>query len=98
MQVVQNRRMIFKEGLHLIAGQRQRHAKSVTIVVVSNVMTPINQRRHGFARVRLAVVIRVNHAIAAIDLKRRSDQHDHVLANRLNERTLFDGQTISEFH
>src|SRR5207302_9154709 len=95
---MQNRRMIFYTGLHLIARKGQRHPQSITIVVMRYVMPPVNQRRRSFIRIRLAIVVCVNHPVAAIDLQRRSDEDNDVLANGLYERSLLSRESISQFH
>ena len=73
VQIVQNRRMKFQESLHLITRERQRHAQPVAIIVVGDVMAPVNQRRHTFAWIRFAIVVGINHSVAASHLERGSN-------------------------
>ncbi len=61
-------------------------------------MAPINQWRHTFSRIRYAIVVGVDHAIAAINFECGSDQDDYIFADGLNEWRLLNRQTIGEFH
>ena len=98
MQVMENRRMIFQKRLHLIARKRERHSQSVAIVIVGDVVAPVNERRGSLVRIGFAVVVGIDHPVAPINFQRRSNQDNDVFANRLDERTLFSREAISQFH
>ena len=90
--------MILEKRLHLIPRKRQRHAQAVAVVVVRDVLAPVEQRRRLLVWICLPVVVLVDRPVAAIDFKRRSDHHDHVLANRFDERRVLDRKPIRKLH
>ena len=99
VQVVQDRRMplepelldVFREGEHL--------AHAVTIVVVLDVLAPVHQGERAFARWALPVEGPVvDHLFLAVGLDDWRDHRDHVVANILDERRLFDDQTVRQLH
>ena len=61
VQVVKHRRMIVEKRRHLVARQRQRHAQAVAVVVVRDVLAPVDQTGSAFAFVRLAIVVKIDH-------------------------------------
>jgi hypothetical protein len=98
VEIVQHGRVPIEKRAHHVARERERHRHAVAIVVVRDVFSPINKVRRGLAGIRFAVVVDVDLAIAPVDFARGSDQHHHVLANILNQRRVFDGEAIRQFH
>ncbi len=90
--------MPIEKILHHDLRQLEAHGDRVTIVVVLDVVSPIDQVGLRFVGISLAVVGPVNHAVVAVYFHDRSDQKDRVLADVLNHRRVFDGQTIGQLH
>jgi hypothetical protein len=74
--------------------QLEAHGNRVAIVVVLDVVSPINQVGLGPVGVGLAIVGPIHHAIVAVHFHDRGDQKNGILADVLNERRVFDCQTI----
>src|ERR1700730_17970468 len=81
-----------------IAGQLQRQADRVAIVVVSDVMSPIDQRRPILVWMSEMPVIDVDHAIPSVNLNHGCDQSEDVVSDVLNVSAFVYGETIGEFH
>ena len=88
--------MPFEHCLGDVLRELQILAHAVAIVIVRDVLAPVHQRRALLAGL-LAVVVRVDLLLAAVDFDHRSDEGDHVVADRLDERRLFDDQPVGEF-
>ena len=73
----------------------------VAIVVVEDILAPVG-RAGGlivFAGVvDLVFVIPVDIAVAAVGLGDGGDGDDHVVADLLDQRSIFGGQAIGQFH
>ncbi len=98
MEVMKDRRMVFEKSLHLVARQSQRHSQTIAVVIVRYILAPENQARRIFAGVRFSVVVGIDHHVAAINFQNRRDQNDYILADGLNEWTLFNCQPVSQLH
>ena len=98
VQIVENGRVILEKRRHLISRQSQSHAQTVAVIIVSDVFAPIDQARSAFALIRFAVIVQIDHRVAAIDLERRCDHHDHVLPNGTDHRRVLDRDAIRHFH
>ena len=84
VQVMQNLRVPVDVGVEHVARQVECHAHGVAIVVVGNVVAPVEQVRPLLVRVGLVPAIDVDHAVAAIDFDHGRDEHDHVRADVLD--------------
>ncbi len=80
-----------------VAGQRQRQPEAVAVVVVGHVLAPVEERWPHIV-VRLSIAIDVHHAIATVRLRRRHDDRDHVLADRLDQRRFLHGEPVGQLH
>ena len=98
MQVVQHLRMPADVGVEDVASQVEGHAHGVAVVVMRDVMAPVEQMRPILAGVRLVPAVDVDHAVAAIDFNDRSDEHDHVLADVLDVWGVIDGEAVGQLH
>ena len=65
----------------MICAQRQRHPHAVAIVVVRDVLSPIDQRAARLVWIRVAIVVDVHFAVVPVHFGARRDQHDQVLAD-----------------
>ena len=86
------------ESIEHIAREFQRQTDCVAVVVVSDVMSPIDKPRPVLSRMREMPVVNVDHAIASIYFNNRCDQRDHVVANVADVRTVIDYETICKLH
>jgi len=78
-------------------GQLEELAHAVAVVVVLHVLAPIHQRQPGIAAgARLVEVVGVDLFFAPVDFNHRRDERDHVVADVLDERRLFDDQPVGE--
>ena len=98
VQVVQDRRMILKKCLHLVARQCERHSQAIAIVVVGHILAPVNERWRILVRISFAIVVRIDHHVVPVDFQHRRNQDNDVLANRLDEGALFDCKPIAKLH
>ena len=98
VQIVQHLRFPIHVGVQHVFGELERDAHGVAIVVVRDVLAPINQRRIEILGMRQMPAIDVHHAIAAIDFDDRSDQRDHAVANFVDVGAFVDGEAIGQLH
>src|SRR6185437_16293929 len=98
VEVVKDLRMEHEESLHLNFGEREGHGDSVAIVVVSDVMSPIEKARSGATGIGFFPIVEINFAVATVDFENGSDEHDDVFADLFNLRRIFNGETVGEFH
>lgn len=78
-------------------GQFEELAHAVAVVVVLDVLDPVHQRQARVAlRACLVEVVGVDLLLASVDFNHRRDQRDHVIADVLDERRLFDDQPVGE--
>ena len=95
VQVVQDGGMPLQHARGDVLGQLQVLAHAVAVVVVGDVLAPVDQGRLRFAGL-LAVVVGVDDLLAAIDLDDRGDEGDDVLADVLDEGSLLHRQAVGE--
>src|SRR6185437_13092445 len=98
VQVVQHLRVPRHKRVEHVAAQVEGHAHSVAIVVVRNVVAPVEQLRSVFVRMREVPVVDVHHAVAAINFHHGRDERDDVVANVLNVRAVVHGEAIGQLH
>src|SRR5215472_19071943 len=79
-----------------VFGEFKGQAHRVAVVVVGNVLSPIEQRRVVFAGMRQVPVVEICHAITAVDLDDWSDQGDNVVADTLYIRTFIDSEPVDK--
>jgi hypothetical protein len=97
VQIVDDGRMPFERLLRHGLRQLEELSHAVAVVVVLDVFAPIHQRQPRVAlRALLVEVVGVDFRLAAVDFDYRRDERDHVLADVLNERRLFDRQAVGE--
>ena len=70
-------------GIQHVPREFQREADCVAVVVVGDVMSPVDQRRPVFFGISQVPVVDIDHAVAPVDFDDRRDQGDDVVANRL---------------
>jgi hypothetical protein len=97
VQVVHHGRVPFELDPRHRLRQLQELAHAVAVVVVRDVLAPVHQRRARLAGL-LAVVVRVDLALAPVHLDHRRDERDHVVADRLHERRLLHDQPVGQLH
>ncbi len=90
--------MIVQERVEHVLGKVQCHGHRIAVVVVGNIVAPVQQARIGLTRVREVPPVQVNHPVAAVDLNHRCDENNHVLADVLDVRRVVDGQPVGELH
>jgi hypothetical protein len=76
--------------------QAEADADAVTVVVVLHVLAPVDHRRRRLPGLLRAEVVDL--LLAAVDLARRREHDDHVVANRLDERRLLDRKPVGQLH
>ena len=82
----------------MFSRELERHAHRVAVVVVRDVVAPVDHVRRHVVRVLLLPLVDVDDAIAAVDLDDRRDQRDDVIANVLDVGRVVDRETIRELH
>jgi hypothetical protein len=65
---------------------------------VGDVLAPVEEAGRVLSGVGLAVVVEVNHAVAAVDFEDGRNHHDEVASNLLYEGRLLDGEAVGQFH
>ena len=98
VQIVEHLRLPPDVGVQHVARQVQRQRHRVAVVVVGDVLAPVDVRRPVLARVRQMPAVDVDLAVAAVDLDDRRDQRDDPVADLLDVRALVDGEAIDELH
>ncbi len=98
VQVVQHLCLLPDEGVEHVARQGQRQPHAVAVVVVDDVLAPVDDLRPVVLGMREVPVVDVDLAIAAVDLGDRRDQRDDAPADRLDVGALVDRETIRELH
>ena len=85
-------------GVEDVLGELQRGAHRVAVVVVRDVLAPVDEPRIVLARVGEVPLVDVDHLVAAVDLDHRRDQRDQVVADRLDVLVIVDDQAVGELH
>ena len=85
-------------GVDDIAGERQRGKHGVAVVVVGNVVAPVEQARILRVRMGAMPVVEIDHAFPSVGFDHRRDQGDHLRANRADVGCFVHGQSIGQFH
>ena len=98
MQIVQHLRVPADIGFKHVAGEVQGQPHRVAVVVVSDVMAPIHQRRILLTGMRAMPVVEIDHAVAAIDFDDRRDQCNHARTDVLDVRRIVHREPVSKFH
>ena len=70
----------------------------VAVVVVGDVVAPVEKARPILAGMRFVPPVDIHHAVAAVDFDHRRDEHDHVRADVLDVGRVVDGQAIGQLH
>jgi hypothetical protein len=92
VEIVEDRRVPREEALEDVLRQLQPDSDAVAVVVVLHVLAPVDQARLRLARVLQAEIEVVDHLLAPIDFGRRRQHDDRVVADRLDEGRLLDGE------
>ena len=98
MQIVQHLRTPIQVSVEHVPGQIECHGHGIAVVIVSDVMAPVNKARPILARMRFVPFVHVDHAVAAIHFHDGRDEHDHVGADVLDIGRIVYRKTIGEFH
>ena len=98
VQVVQHLGVPAEIGVEHVARQVQRQAHRVAVVVVGDVVTPVQQRRRRLAGIGAMPVVQIHHAVAAVDFDDGRDQRDDVRADLADVGRVVDGEAIGQFH
>ena len=95
---MQHLRVPAEIGVEHVGGELERERHRVAVVVVLDVLAPVDRPGNDVVRVLFLVFVEIDDAITAVDLDDRRDQRDHVLADVADVRTLVDGEAIGHFH
>ena len=98
MEIVEHLRLPADVGIQHIFGELECHAHGVAIVVVRDVLAPVDQRRIEILWVRKMPSVNIDHAVAAIHFHYRCDQRDHAVADFANVWTFIHGEAVGQFH
>ena len=98
MQVVQHLRLPVDVGVEDILRQLERHPHRVAVVVVRDVLAPVEEWRRGLARPLHAPVEEIHDAVASVDLDDGGDERDEVVADVPDVLALVDGEAVGELH
>ena len=98
VQVVEDLRVKVEERMQHVAAQRERQPEVVAIIVVGNVVAPVDERRNGTIRIGVAPAREIELAIASIDFDDGRDEHDGVVADLADKRRLLDSEAIRQLH
>ena len=98
VQVVQYLRFVLDVRVEHVLRELERHAHRVAIVVVRDVVSPIDEARRRLSRMRHLPVEDVHHTVATIHLNNRRNERDYVFANVLDVGALVDGQSVRQLH
>ena len=81
-----------------VFGELQRDAHRIAVVVVPDVLSPIDEARPVLTRVSEVPLVHVHHLVAAVDLDHRRDERDQVVPDRLDVLVIVDDEAIGELH
>ncbi len=98
VQVVKHLRMPLEIGVQNVFRKVKRHGHAIAIVVVGDIVAPVEQARPVLARMRFMPFVDVHHAVTPIHFHHRGDQRDHVRANVLHVGGVVYSQAVSQFH
>ena len=98
MQVVEHLRLPTEIGVEDVLRQLERERHRIAIVVVADVVSPVEQRGIGVSRVRHVPPKHVYLAITAVDFHDGSDERDEVVADVSDVRALIDGEAVRQLH
>jgi hypothetical protein len=98
VQVVRDLRVVVEVGLQHVAAEGEGEAHVVAVVVVRDVVAPVDERRGRDVRVRRAIVPEVDHPVPAVHFQHRRDEGDDVLPDAADHRRVLDGQPVGELH
>ncbi len=96
VQIVPDLRVPLEERLQHHLREAQADADAVAVVVVLDVLAPVDHRRR-----RQPLLLRdeiVDLLLASVHLARRREHEDDVVADRLDERRLLDRQPVGQLH
>ena len=95
---MQHLRLEADVGVEDILRQLERHPHRITIVVVRNVVAPVDDIRHRLPGMRDAPAFHVHDAITSVHLDNGRDQRDQMIANIPDVRALVDREAIGQLH
>ena len=98
VEVVHDDRAPFEVGLDQVFAELQAQADGIPVVVMGDVLAPIDERDRFLILVFFFVEIDIHGLVPAVDLEDRGHKNNHVLADGLDVACFFDGQAISELH
>ncbi len=98
VEVVQQRGLRFEEGREDVSGQFEGQPHGVAVVVVGDVLAPVDEGRPVLLRVSEVPVVDVHLPVAAVHFDDGRDQGDDVVPDELNVRALVHGEAIGELH
>ncbi|MCG3160993.1 MAG: hypothetical protein JMDDDDMK_02089 [Acidobacteria bacterium] len=98
VQVVQHLRPPIRECVEHVSRQLQRHRHRIAVVVVRDIMAPVNQPRPVLVRIGQMPFVNVHLPVASVNFDNRCDQRDQVVSNLFDVRAFINRQTIGQFH
>ena len=98
MQIVHHLGLPIDVGVQDIFGKLERHAHSVAVVVVRDVLAPIDEPGEKFLGMREVPFVDIDHAVAAVDFDDRSNQRDGAIANFLDVWAFIHGEPVGQLH
>ncbi len=98
MQVMKDLGFPGHESLAHVLSELECHSHRVAVVVVCDVVSPIDQRRPVLIRMGEMPVVNIDLTIAAVDFDNRSDESDDPVPDRLHVWTLIDRQAVRKLH
>ena len=98
VQVVQHLHLLADHEVDHVAREGQRGGHRVAVVVVHDVLAPVDGRRPDVLRVREVPVVDIDLPIAAVGFEHGRDHRDDVRADGLDIGALVDGQAIGQLH
>ena len=102
VQVVDHERQPAHRRVLRRARERELPLDAVAVVVVAHVLAPVGRRqRRQVVVVGLALQVAVeplDHAVAAVRLGRRVDEHDQLVADLADVGLLRDGEPVRQLH
>src|SRR5262249_12474256 len=98
VEIVKYLRLPASESLQDILRQLQSEPHRVAVVVVSDVMPPVDERRPVFFRVREVPVVNIDLPIAPVDFDDRSNQGNDSVAYGFYVRAFVDCESIGKLH
>ena len=76
VQVMEDGWMKLEPGLHQILAKGQPHSHVVTVVIVGDILPPVEQRDRGFGWILLSIKIGIDKSVSSVGIEDRSEHDD----------------------